>query len=471
MLDPLTLQIVFALTALVSAVLFYTSYRVTGSHYSLFWTLALLFLMAGGAVYILQGTPAQAVALPVGDALSAVGLGFAWCAARSLRLRRLSVWAFIAPGLLVAVATAVDDPASDVTAGATVRYATFAVLFALTAREVWKVEAQFSRVRWSLLAAASILAVYYAARFVIHIIGPSAGEVLNAVATEAFATLVTEISLITVSFGMVAISHAELESRLRATAKTSALEMSEGMQVQQALFPVQRPTGAQFPIAGACVPSKSLSGDFFDWQSDSEHLVITVGDVMGKGVGAAMLGATVRAGLRVARHGDPVADVVTVIESLGDDLVRNGSFVTLFHAYLERSTNVLTVLDAGHGLAVIVRHDGSRERISSVNLPLGLDVDNSWAVREYTLEPGDRLLIFSDGVLDLFDGTVASLDGAVDVALAPGFRGVDDVVDRIRELADAAAHEDDVTVVALERPSVATAADAPFQGRGPGRVA
>lgn len=462
MLDTFTLQIVFALTAMISAVLFYTSYRVTGSRYSLFWTLALLFLMVGGIVYIFEGTPLQGVALPLGDALSAVGLGFSWCAARALRLRRLNVWAFIAPGLLVATATAVDDPASDVTAGAAVRYATFAVLFFLTAREVWKVEAQFSRVRWSLLAASSVLAVYYSARFVINLIGPSAGEVLNAIATEATATLVTEMALITVSFGMVAISHAELESRLRATAKTSALEMSEGMQVQQALFPVRRPPGAQFPIAGACVPSKSLSGDFFDWQSDAEHLVITVGDVMGKGVGAAMLGATVRAGLRVARHGDPVADVVTVIESLGDDLVRNGSFVTLFHAYLERATNVLTVLDAGHGLAVIVRQDGSRERISSVNLPLGLDVDNSWAVRDYTLEPGDRLMIFSDGVLDLFDGTVASLDAAVDVALTSAADGVDHAVDRIRELADAAAHEDDVTVVALERPLVATVVESPI---------
>jgi serine phosphatase RsbU (regulator of sigma subunit) len=453
-LDSFTLQIVFALTALISSALFFTSYRATGSKYSLFWTLALLLLMAGGAVYILQGTSLQAVALPLGDALSAAGLSFAWGAARALRLRRLNVWAFIVP----AIATALGDPGANASAGALVRYATFAVVFALTAREVWKADAQFSRVSRSLLFAAGGLSAYYTIRFVLYAIGPAAGDVLTAIASEESATLVTEMALITVSFGMVSISHAEREWRLRATAKTSALELSEGVQVQQALLPVRRPAGSQFPVSGACVPSKSLSGDFFDWQSDSERLVITVGDVMGKGVGAAMLGATIRAGLRVARHGDPVADVVTVIESLGDDLVRNGSFVTLFHAYLDRASNVLSVLDAGHGLGVLVRHEGSRERISSVNLPLGLDVENSWTVRRYTLEPGDRLLVFSDGVLDLFDGTVASLDRAIDVALASGVSSMDEAVDRIRELADGAAHEDDVTIVALERPMVAATA-------------
>ena len=176
-----------------------------------------------------------------------------------------------------------------------------------------------------------------------------------------------------------------------------------------------------------------------------------------------MLGATVRAGLRLSRADDPATSVARMMSAVGDDLSRNNSFVTLFHAHLDHASGRLTVVDAGHGLALVVRRDGRREVIQSANLPLGLSslspdagAHQEWTTQALTLEVGDQLLVFSDGVLDLFDGSLASLGLAVDVALLPGPApsSPQHAVDQIRLLAEQTDQEDDVTIVTAGRVSV-----------------
>jgi sigma-B regulation protein RsbU (phosphoserine phosphatase) len=450
--------VIFALTTLTLLVLFTSSYRQTRSRYSLGWTVALLLLLIGAAAYLLIDTPNQVWALPIGNALTVVGLVCAWSAVRSLRLNDLPRWVFIAPAAVVAAVSFLDHPATNVEAGQAALFAATGAVMALASREVLKLGPTYSRTRWSLLAAAATLSAYYFFRLVAYVADGFGNPVITAAATETTATVVTEIVLIVVSFSMTALSHEEVTQRLRARATRSSRELSEGARVQQNLLPEHAPDVAAYPLAGVCVPSRALSGDFFDWERDGDRLIITVGDVMGKGVGAAVLGASVRAGLRLARGADPKETVTTMLSAIGRDLVRNDSFVTLFHAHLDTLTGQLTVLDAGHGLAVLVRADGSTEQISSVNLPLGLNIDQNWRVQTLNIEVGDRLLVFSDGVLDLFDGSLASLGRAVDVALTSSTETtVDDAVKRIEALAEGSAREDDVTVVALERLPVAAA--------------
>ncbi len=451
-LDITTLRLAYAAVAILLLVLFFSAYRGTRSRLSLCWTVALACQVGGATLYVLVDLPVGAIAVPLGDLLIALGLVWALEGARSLRNLRLPRWIFFVLPPVVALVTVVQELVGEQEPGAVARYVTG---FAVTAMSIWEIQhadARHRRVKRPLLVASVILTVFFGIRVIELLADPAATSPLAAVATDTTTTFVLILTLVMVSFSIAALSHSDAEEQLRSRERLSALELSQGAQVQQALLPFHRLEGVQYPVSGACVPSKSLSGDFFDWNADDDHLVITVGDVMGKGVGAAMLGATVRAGLRAVRSGGPGTDVEKVMETLGDDLVRNGSFVTLFHAYLDRASSTLTVLDAGHGLALIARHDGTRERISSVNLPLGLGLENEWAVRTFELGPGDRLLVFSDGVLELFDGSLDSLLLAADIALAPGLTTMDEAVDRIREIADAGAHDDDVTVVALERP-------------------
>lgn len=368
-------------------------------------------------------------------------------------MRRLSRWIFIVPAALVGLVTLLDDPATNYQAGAPVLFAAVVVVMALSARELILVGDSYSGARWSLLAASSLLAAVYLVRLVAFVFDDFGSAVVAVAVSEATTTVVTELVLIVVSFNMAGLSHAEVERRLRARATRSSRELSEGAEVQQKLLPDAAPAGDGYPLAGACIASRSLSGDFFDWQISDDRMVITVGDVMGKGVGAAMLGATIRAGLRLAESPTPGETITAVLDSLGRDLTRNESFVTLFHAHLDRRSGRLTVVDAGHGLGVIVRGDGSRQSIRSANLPLGLNVDTRWDTQTFQLEEGDRLLIFSDGVLDLFDGSLASLQKAVDLALSTrqGEDFVSEAVRTVSELAEAGDRSDDVTVVALER--------------------
>lgn len=451
-LDIMTLRLAYAAVAILLLILFFSAYRGTRSRLSLCWTVALACQVGGATLYALVDLPVGVVTVPLGDILIVLGLVWALEGARSLRNLRLPRWPFLVLPPAVAIVTVVQELAGEEEPGAVTRYLAGVVISALSIWDIVHADPRHRRAKRPLLASSVILSVFFGLRLVDLIADPAGTSPLAAVANDTTTTFVLILTLVMVSFSIAALSHSDQEERLHSREKVAALELSQGAQVQQALFPFHRLTGVQYPVSGACVPSKSLSGDFFDWNADDERLVITVGDVMGKGVGAAMLGATVRAGLRVVRSGSPAADVRAVMETLGEDLVRNGSFVTLFHAYLDRASSTLTVIDAGHGLALIVRRDGTKEQIGSVNLPLGLGFDDAWAVRTYVLDPGDRLLVFSDGVLDLFDGSLASLRSAADIALAPDVTNVEEAVDRIREIADAGTHEDDVTVVVLERP-------------------
>ena len=443
----------FALIALVLLTLFFATFRTTGSVYSFGWTNALAFFLVGSALFLLIGTSQQVWAIPVGNALTVAGLVWAWRAARSLNSKSLRRRPFFAFPLLVGVASALDDPAANGNAaGAPAYFLAFVVLMGLTAREVSSLDPRFVGARRSLLFASGLLSAFYAFRLVSFVADDFGSDILAAAASGTTTTVIVLIALITVSFSIAGLSHDEVAETLRAGASRSSRQLSEGALVQQNLLP-RRPLGVtKYPIAGVCVSSQALSGDFFDWEETEDGLIITVGDVMGKGVGAAMLGATIRAGLRLAQMGDPRKTVIAVMDSLGADLVENDSYLTLFHAYLEQETGELTVLDAGHGLAVIVRRDGRRERIRSTNLPLGVAFDDDWDVQTMTLEAGDRLLVFSDGVLDLFDGSLSSLDDAALIVVPEGeMLDLADAVERIAALARAGDREDDVTVVAVER--------------------
>lgn len=452
-LDDVTLRVMFALVGVVLFALFFSTYRSSRSAYSFCWTNSLGFLIVGSAAYLLIGTSQQAWAVPLGNALTIVGLEWAWGAARSLRAKTLPIWLLIVPGLIVGLACALDNPAQKAAqAGAPALFAAVAIVTALVGWEIYFIDAQYRQVRFSLLVTSGLLSGLYVIRFIAFLANDFGSPFVTAVVSETTTTLITVVMLVTVSFSMAELSHDEITRRLQAGASRSRRLLSEGALVQQNLLPRRPLEHTDYPIAGICVPSQALSGDFFDWEETEEGLIITVGDVMGKGVGAAMLGATIRAGLRIAQMGDPRKTVIAVMDSLGNDLVINDSYLTLFHAYLDQETGELTVLDAGHGLAVIVRRDGRHERIRSTNLPLGLGPYEDWEVLTVILEEGDRLVVFSDGVLDLFDGSLASLNRAVSLVAPPGeVLDLSDAVDRMAALARAGDQEDDVTVVVVER--------------------
>lgn len=232
-----------------------------------------------------------------------------------------------------------------------------------------------------------------------------------------------------------------------------AREIDLGGQVQRALLPKGVSPVDGYEVAGICIPARTVGGDFYDWYPIPGGLGFTLGDVMGKGVGAGMIAATAHSVVRSTRgDDDPIAALRRADKVLSTELVEVGSFTTMFHARLRAEDGLLRYGDAGHGLTVLVRADGTWERLSSTDLPLGLGVGGQWDCHEIVLEPGAMVVSFSDGVLDLYDG---SLDAVGRVgALAAAATSAAGLVDSLSMIARQTTNPDDVTIVALRRKPV-----------------
>ncbi|MFZ2963970.1 MAG: SpoIIE family protein phosphatase [Rhodoglobus sp.] len=234
-------------------------------------------------------------------------------------------------------------------------------------------------------------------------------------------------------------------------------ELARAADVQRGLLPQRLVDLPGYQLAGGCTPARAVGGDFFDWYPTAGGASFTLADVMGKGIGSAIIAAAVRAMLRSELARDDLAvGFAAAASRLETDLERAGSFVTVFHASIDVGSGAVRYVDAGHGLSLLVKASGGVRRLATTSLPFGLPLEagthTGWREHVFTLEPGDTLVSASDGVLDLYDGTLASLDRVEELARsAPDAQAV---VDALMGLAASGA-PDDVTVVALRRDPVA----------------
>ena len=205
-----------------------------------------------------------------------------------------------------------------------------------------------------------------------------------------------------------------------------------------------------YRVGGMSVPHGVVSGDFHDWRVDGDDLVVTVADVMGKGMSAGLLAATIRGAL-LARGSEPTDRAVAALEAqVGPDLSRAESFATMFHGRLTPATGRMTFTDAGHGLAIQLHADGTETVLRSYDLPIGLHpVGADRVTGTLELEAGDVLLLVSDGALELWDSTLASL-GALG-AMWRDAPEIDTFLGRVRTRAVTHDPGDDLTVVVVAR--------------------
>lgn len=236
----------------------------------------------------------------------------------------------------------------------------------------------------------------------------------------------------------------------------SSDDLERAAAVQRQLLPAPLADLPGYTVQALCLPAFAVGGDFYDHYPVAGGVVFTLADVMGKGLAAAILTATVRSALRgasraverVGRDAD-IADAVNAVAvQIADDLDSTDSFVTLVHLKLCTEQGVVHYVDAGHGFAVHLRNDGSVTQLRGNGLPLGVSPDETWTSRRVELAPGDSVVLASDGVLDLVS------DGC---DVRPALRFVaehtdpTDLVARVRTLSAAQHPLDDVTLVAIRR--------------------
>jgi serine phosphatase RsbU (regulator of sigma subunit) len=227
-------------------------------------------------------------------------------------------------------------------------------------------------------------------------------------------------------------------------------EMHRAALLQRALRPRSAIRLPGFEVAGHCVTARHVGGDFYDWFLARDKLHIFAGDVMGKGIGAALIASSVRAVLRGAARFISIEEAFNrTAYDLDQDLGDTNTFVTAFGACIDPITGEGQYVDAGHGLAVILDTEGVPRRLTSGGLPIGAISGDHWLAHDFVLDHGDVLVVVSDGILDFFDDPSDGL-AALSV-LGDRKLSAQRMVEEITAFAERSGPTDDVTVVVVKR--------------------
>lgn len=226
--------------------------------------------------------------------------------------------------------------------------------------------------------------------------------------------------------------------------------------VQRRMLPGSMPHVPPFEVAARYVPSLELGGDFYDFIDLEGHLGVAVGDVVGKGVAASLLMASVRASLRA--YAQDVYDLDEIIArvniSLCHDTLDN-EFATLWYGVFDRNTMRLTYCNAGHEPPFLIR-DGEIHWLDIGGMVAGVDPTQHYAKGLWDLRPGDLILLYTDGLVDAFDFNEKSFgrgrieDALREAADRPAGEALNHVLWSLRKFTGLRRSFDDTTLVTVK---------------------
>ncbi len=179
-------------------------------------------------------------------------------------------------------------------------------------------------------------------------------------------------------------------------------ELALAAQIQKDFLPKETPRFAGYDIVGHMMPCYQVGGDYYDFiPIGLERLGITIADVSGKGVGASLLMASLRASLHAEVHTQ--YDIEKMAAKLNDFVHRSSainSFITFFFCDLNRKSGEMKFVNAGHNPPMVMDKKGNIKRLESSGLCLGMFPDVDYKVRSVSLVPGDTAVLFTDGITE-----------------------------------------------------------------------
>ena len=256
-------------------------------------------------------------------------------------------------------------------------------------------------------------------------------------------------------------------TKIAAEKERIATELNVATNIQESMLPhifPPFPDKKEFDLYATMHAAKEVGGDFYDFYLlDNNHLIVTIADVSGKGVPAALfmvISKTILKNFALTMSG--TNDLAPLVSCTNDQLCENNDammFVTAFVGMLELSTGKFYYVNAGHNPPLVYRASENRFTYMNVerNFVMGGMDELNFKGQEMTLSPGDKLFLYTDGVTEALDpeqelyGEQRLLD-ALNGADA-GNISLEDLLAKVRESLDAhvktAAQSDDITMVAL----------------------
>jgi serine phosphatase RsbU (regulator of sigma subunit) len=248
--------------------------------------------------------------------------------------------------------------------------------------------------------------------------------------------------------------HARIEERARIEQ-----EMQTARYIQRSLLPKEVPALPGWQLAPFYQPAREVGGDFYDFLLLSDgQLGLVIGDVSGKGVPAALVMASTCTMLRAAAQGNPApGEVLARVNDLLHSTIPASMFVTCFYGILDPHSGCMRYANAGHDWP-FRRSDGGVAELKATGMPLGMLPGNRYDEHKETVEPGDSVLFYSDGLVEAHNAAHAMFGLPHLKELLGNHPGGTALVDYLRnELASFTGsnweQEDDVTLVALCRSS------------------
>ena len=243
-------------------------------------------------------------------------------------------------------------------------------------------------------------------------------------------------------------------------------ELQIGQRIQQGFLPMELPSLAGWSLGASCTPARQVGGDFYDaYALPGGALACVVADVCDKGVGAALYMALFRTLLRAmatqAARDEPLPQTLVRSVAFVNDYIASvhgheNMFATVFFALLEPDSGRLHYLNAGHEAPFVQQAPGAAPlRLDTTGPAVGLEAGRRCTVQTLTLEPGARLLVYTDGVSDALGLSGPFGEAALGQVLARETGSAQALVDAVR--AQLAAHvgsfepHDDVTLFGLTR--------------------
>jgi sigma-B regulation protein RsbU (phosphoserine phosphatase) len=176
-------------------------------------------------------------------------------------------------------------------------------------------------------------------------------------------------------------------------------ELVEARAIQQRLLPRETLQVGSFDFACLWQPAGEVSGDYCDITPlDETHVALCIGDVSGKGLPAALLMANLQAAVK-ANEAATMAprQLVANVNRVISQNVSDNKFITFFYGVVDTVKRRLTYTNAGHNAPLLVRRDGSVQALTNGGVLLGVLPGYQYAQSTVTLEPGDQLLLYTDG--------------------------------------------------------------------------
>jgi len=200
----------------------------------------------------------------------------------------------------------------------------------------------------------------------------------------------------------------QIESRneRRSGAARESGEIEAASVTQRGLLPQSIPEFPGYGISAAWRPAGAVSGDYLDLlRLDANHLALSVGDVIGKGVPAALLMSNVQAAVHaLAGEMHSTGELCERINRIVAANVGSGKFITFFYGVLDGARR-FSYTNAGHCEPILVRQNGECLRLNHGGVVLGVFPDWEYREEHVQLEPGDRLVLFTDGITEIADAT------------------------------------------------------------------